>query len=368
MGKNRYLVSDEQLLWRGTLAPIASTDYHPSHNIERVRNIWRDYYYRTKYGNDSGWGYWDITASENKLYFKDNGAVARTATITVDEYDADSLCVEIKAQMEAQTSDTFTVTYSNTSRKFTITNNVGAYELTCTNTTNAIWTHIGFSTAADKTGSAAYNSDYVRIHNYAAVVLQSGDGSARTITAVAIMGMNVTSTYQILKLQRWTGSSWEDKGDFVYNAVAGEGIVFPTSSSSIKWRILVRDWENAAGYIQFGNIVPGYYKELSRGYEYGASDDIDDTSQHQFTKKGYINVVVGFQKRMRAVEYNLMETDREAIRDIYTAIGKQQPFVFVKDSDDAINTMSYCMFVAKLGGREEDDYFQSITLAWMEMV
>lgn len=368
MGKNRYIIADVQLWWGGILAPIVSTDYHPSHDIERVRNIWRDYYYRTKYAANSGWGYWNITASENKLYFKDTGAVARIATITVGEYDADSLGAEIETQMEAQTSDTFTVAYSNTSNKFSITDDTGTYELTCTLTTNAIWTHIGFNTAANKTGSAAYNSDYVRIHNYAAVIVQSGDGSARTVTACALFGMNVTSAYQIFKLQRWTGSAWEDKGDFVYDAEAGEAIVFATSASSIKWRILIRDWENAAGFIQFGNIVPGQYTELTRGYEYGAADDIEDTSQHQFTKKGYVNVIVGFQKRLRAVEYNLMETDREAIRDIYIAIGKQHPFVFVSDSDDAVNTMSYCMFVAKLGGREEDDYFQNITLAWMEMV
>jgi hypothetical protein len=368
VGKNRYLIADEQLWWQGNLNPIASTDYHPSHDIERVRNIWRDYYYRTKYGDDSGWGYFSITSTRNKLYFKDNGAVARTATITGGEYDADSLCTEIKTQMEAQTSDSFTVTYSNNSNKFTITDNTGTYELTCTSTTNAIWDCIGFSTAADKTGSASYNSDYVRIHTYFAVEFKSGDGSARTVTACALFGLNLTSAYQVLKLQRWTGSSWEDKGDFIYNATVGEAIVFVSSSSSTEWRILGRDWANTDGYIQFGNIIPGYYKELSRGYEYGASDDIEDTSQHQFTKKGYVNVIVGFQKKVRGVEYSLMETDREAIRDVYEAVGKQHPFVFVKDSDDAINTMSFCMFVGKFGDREDDAYFDTITLAWMEMV
>jgi hypothetical protein len=365
---NRYLIADEQLWWEGTLTPIISTDYHPSHGIERVRNIWRDYYYRTKYESGSGGGYWNITATENKLYFEDNGAVARTATITVGEYDGDGLAAEIETQMEAQTTDTFTVSYSTSTFKFTITDDTGTYELTCTNTTNAIWTHIGFNTAADKTGAASYNSDNIRIHNYAAVVMESGDTSARTITSVAVMGLNVTSAYQIMKLQRWTGSVWEDKGNFVYDDATGEAIVFPTSSSSEKWRVLIRDWENAQGYIQFGNIVPGYYKELTRGYEYGASDDIEDTSQHQFTKKGYVNVVVGFQKKLRTVEYNLMSTDRTAIRDVYVAVGKQHPFVFVKDSDDAINTMSYCMFVAKIGDREEDAFFDTITLAWMEMV
>lgn len=365
---NRYLIADEQLWWEGTITPIISTDYHPSHGIERVRNIWGDYYYRTKYGSGSGGGYWNITASENKLYFKDNGAVSRTATITVGEYDGDSLAAEIETQMEAQTSDTFTVAYSTTTKKFTITDNTGTYELTCTSTTNAIWSHIGFSTAADKTGAAAYTSDNIRIHNYAAVVLESGDTSARTVTSVALIGLNVTSTYQVMKLQRWTGSAWEDKGNFSYDYTTGMAIVFVSSSSSVKWRILIRDWQNSAGYIQFGHIIPGYYEELSRGYEYGATNDIEDTSQHQFSKTGHVNVIVGYQTKVRAVEYDLMETDREKIRSIYEVVGKRHPFVFVQDSDDAINTMSYCMFIAKFGDREEDSFFDTITLSWMELL
>ncbi len=63
MGYNRFLFAEEKLLWSGNITPIISTDYHPSHVVTRVRNIWTDYYYRSKYGNSSGWGYWNITSS-----------------------------------------------------------------------------------------------------------------------------------------------------------------------------------------------------------------------------------------------------------------------------------------------------------------
>lgn len=365
MGLNRFIY--DKVVREGNLLPIVTADYHPSYLPEKLRSIWTDYYYRSKYEADTGWGYWEITATENKLYFKDNGAVARTATITVGDYDADTLCAEIKTQMEAQTSDTFTVTYSNTSGKCTITDGVGIYELTCTSTTNAIWNHIGFNTSADKTGSASYNSDNMRIHNYAGFIIETGDSSAISCSACTLFGLNLTSSYQILKLQRWTGSVWEDIGNFDYDYDNRRAIVMWTPSSSIKYRVVARDWSNTDRYFQCGVPLIGDYEEISRGYEYGASYPIDDTSAHTYSKKGYLNVKRGYIKRGRVVEYVVMNADEVKLEDIYYNQGKHYPIVFVKDADDPENTMEYIIFTGAFDRTEEDDFFVSIGLTWIEV-
>lgn len=362
MGKNRFLY--DKVVRDSTITPIVSTDYHPSYPVENVRNIWTDYYYRSKYGANSGWGYWYIDSSSNKLYFDDNGGTPRTATITVGAYDADTLAAEIETQMEAQTTDGFTVAYSDTSNKFSITNTVGTYELTCTTTTNAIWTYIGFNTDADKTGASAYNSDNVRIHSGVSVEFENS--AAITSWGMAVMGLNLSSTYQIFRAERWTGSAWEIIDDIEHDATNQRGILFfATQKSGTKYRVAIRDWENAQRFSQVGTIVWGDYKEISTWYEYGYSEDIEDTSQHQYSKDGYINVISGYFLESMGVSYNVMSTDEDKLVDLYRTIGKRYPFVFVQDSDDPENTMQYAMMTGKLSRRGEDAYTKNISLAWV---
>lgn len=357
---NRYIY--DKIVRDSTLSPIVSSDYHPSYSVENIRNIWTDYYYRTKYGNNSGWGYWEIDATKNKLYFNDGSD--RTATITVDDYDADTVAAEIATQMTSVGGQTYTCVYSNTSRKFQISAS-GNFTLQCsTYQTNAIWADIGFSTASDKSGTNAYQGDYVRIHNGFAVEFESSDQSAITCSSCAVFGLNLTSAYQLLQCDRWTGSAWSKAADFEYDSTSGMAICSFTPQAGTKFRVFGRDWENASGYAQVGTVVCGEYKELSRGYEYGATFDIEESSVHKKSKKGYISVKVGYQTIVRVVEYCVMSEDEAKLEALYVDVGKVHPFVFVKNHADAINTMEFAIFRAKFGRREEDDFFKTINLAW----
>lgn len=365
MGLNRFIY--DKIVRDSVLLPIVTADYNPSYPPEKLRNIWTDYYYRSKYGHNTGWGYFAISSSTVNLYFKDTGSVARTAVITIGDYDGDSLAAEIETQMEAVTTNNFTVTYSNISGKFQITNDTGTFELTCTSTTNAIWGIIGFNTGSNKTGSAAYIAGSVRVHTYAGFIIESGDSSAITCDGCALFGLNLTSSYQILQLDRWTGSAWDKIGDFEYDFDNKRAILMWSASASIKYRVLVRDWTNPLRYFQCGVPVLGQYSEISRGYQYGASFNLDDTSVHQYSKKGYLNVKRGFIKRGRSVEYVVMSADETLLEDLYYTYGKQEPLVFVRDADDPENTMEYIIFVGAFNRREEDAYFKSIGLTWLEV-
>lgn len=98
------------------------------------------------------------TGSNDLIYFKDTGDVARTATIGPGAWSIKDYLVEVKTQMESVGAGTYTVTRNKQTRKITIDAD-GTFELTTTNTIQANWDIMGFTTTADRTGAATYTGD-----------------------------------------------------------------------------------------------------------------------------------------------------------------------------------------------------------------
>lgn len=109
----------------------------------------------------------EITATDIYLDFNDGGG-AEAAVITAKMYrDPYELADAIENAMNALTGDTITVTYNDrgaSAGKFTISTNGATLSLlwnTGANAANTVGDKIGFSTAADDTGSLTYTSDNV---------------------------------------------------------------------------------------------------------------------------------------------------------------------------------------------------------------
>lgn len=99
-----------------------------------------------------------VSNSNNQLVF-DEGGGDLTATVANGSYTASGLATAIKTAMDSAGS-TFTISYSTSTKKYTLAQTTPAtFNLHCTNTTNAIWSLIGFSTSANKTGSTSYAAD-----------------------------------------------------------------------------------------------------------------------------------------------------------------------------------------------------------------
>lgn len=105
-----------------------------------------------------------ITIDSDDIYIDwtdDQGTAA--ASVTAKTYkDPHALANAIQSAMNAQTTETITVTYSNTAGTFTIAATGSVFSLlwnTGTNAANTIGDAIGFSTAADDTGATTYTSD-----------------------------------------------------------------------------------------------------------------------------------------------------------------------------------------------------------------
>jgi hypothetical protein len=105
----------------------------------------------------------EITSSDIYLDFTDDQGTA-AAVITAKMYrDPHELADALAAAMNAQTTETHTVTYSDTDGKYTIATSTSAVLSllwdTGANTANTVGDKIGFSVAADDTGSTSYEGD-----------------------------------------------------------------------------------------------------------------------------------------------------------------------------------------------------------------
>ena len=102
----------------------------------------------------------EITSSNNRIDFNDGGGEEQ-ASITAKVYkDPKELADAIATAMNGLTTDTITVTYSNSTGKFTIASDGSTLSLlfaTGTNTANTIATKIGFA-VADQTAALTYTS------------------------------------------------------------------------------------------------------------------------------------------------------------------------------------------------------------------
>jgi hypothetical protein len=363
MGNQRFLY--DKIVREGSVSPIVLTDYHPDYPVSKVQNIWTDYAYRSKYGASSGWGYFKITTSNQWVDF-DEGGSELNAQLTVGDYDADTLCTEIKTRMEAVGAYTYNITYEESLHKFRIQSPTGNFTLrwsSGTHSSTSVGDTIGFDVTADDTGLSLYTADYVRIHTSAAVVIDSLATASIATKACAVYGLNLTATPQAFKLQRYT-TSWVDVATFDYDSTNKRAICFYTEVSDDKYRIYIEDRINSDYYIQVGAILLGDYEELSRGYEYGASSDVEDSSEHMYSKKGYITVAVGYRRKRRAVVYEVLDADEQKLDKIFNLVGKEHPFVFVADSAQAKETMEYGIFSSRFTRRKQDNLFWRVGLVW----
>jgi hypothetical protein len=106
------------------------------------------------------YGY-EITSANNKFDFNE-GASDLTATVDIGIYTPTDLAAELKLQLDAIGSKTYTVTFNRSARTFTIAADSGTYSILInsgTNSTIGIYDMLGFTGSVDLTGVITYTSD-----------------------------------------------------------------------------------------------------------------------------------------------------------------------------------------------------------------
>lgn len=190
-----------------------------------------------------------------------------------------------------------------------------------------------------------------------------GSASIAT-TCAAIFGLNLTAAYQTLKWQYWNTSTWVDIGNFVYDSVRKCAIIFYASQSATKFRVSMTDTGNTDNYLQLGAAVVGKYVELSTWYNFGATFDREDTSSRFYSKRGHVNVVSGFERKVRGVTYEVQTADELKLLEVWEKSYCVYPFVFVRDSAVPSTTMEFALFNDKFPEEQLDDYTKRYSLIW----
>jgi hypothetical protein len=277
-------------------------------------------------------GFFDIDATNNKIYYDDGSA--QTSTITVGTYaTAALLVIEIQTQLDADSSN-FTVSYSSTTYKFTIARTTN-YELTLSSTTNAAWTTLGYTTGTDLTGSTSYAADTQRNHYPYEWVKYDGGGSA-DISFAALIG-DLSETFQVsgsavVTLEGNTVDSWTSPAASTTLTKTTDGMFAfnDDSISNYRWsRLTIDDKVNPLGpEFNIGYLYMGPYTNLTSNIQVGFSAFKSDPSVLSYTDGGQFYVDV----KTKVNSYNGLSiirvgpADKLKIDQIYENVGLHKPF------------------------------------------
>jgi hypothetical protein len=104
---------------------------------------------------------YEITIQNYKFDF-DEGSGELTAELTLGVYTPTDLAVELKTQLDAAGTKTYTVSFNRNTRVFTVSADVGTFDILISTGTNAgisVYTIFGFNGVVDLTGLGTYLSD-----------------------------------------------------------------------------------------------------------------------------------------------------------------------------------------------------------------
>jgi len=290
----------------------------------RLSNPWR-----SAYEENTGGGFFEITAANQKLYFNE-GAGTLTATISIGTYNTSELAAQIKTQMDVAGALTYTVDYDFDDLKLTISVGVGTFELEGTGSINAIWGTIGYD-AVDTGLAASHEADEIRIHTYEYISL---DMAALTdFDMLFIFNHNIQTTGTL----KWQFSDDNFTTTPLELSPTRDGNIAVHLFSAVQAyryaRIYIEDIDNPAGYVQVGraSINEMFMPEI--GYRPGSSQPPVDKSILTESLSGEaMSIQYPHLKRRTygfdiAVPYSSFET-------MHDTVGTSKPIIVVTRSND----------------------------------
>lgn len=312
-------------------------------NTQRRSKVWRSA------------GYFNVTASNNTIIFRESAGVDLTATITVAEYTSISaMCAAIKTALDAAGDSTYTVTNSSsTGFKFQIVSNGsgggGVFHLMLADGAFTAETLLGFSNASSLTDSNLTRlSDFTTINSSEAILWDMGlVTNPKTFILVGPRNEPLKiSPSATIKLQANNADAWTAP-PFEVTLTYADTAILRTSETGIGdmpyryWRLLVED-QNPLGYIEVGAFFLGNYFNPSRGrvqfpLNVTTIDNSDTiTSEGGQTYSDIKQTTASYQLRW----FGLQKADIEEFEEQFQAYGANKPFFVVMDSDAVFSSAS----------------------------
>jgi len=324
---------------------VSSADL--SFPVRRLRSTSPSSRWRSKLG-------WNIVAGFNaKFDFTEATSGDAVATLTATNYaSGQSLAAALTIQMNlVATDNTYSVTYDSSTAKFTIARATGSTAFgiewsTGTNTAISVGKCLGFSIAADDTGSTSYVSDNVTYHSREFIVIETQ--TAVTGAFAGTIGGNFLSTATIT-VQANASDAWVSPS--VSETMAATTSTVPmridyfAEATHAFWRLLIEDTTNTAGFSELAVFHVSNFIEPS--YDFNASWT---EGRSELTGIGYADQGANFidEKPTRRI-YNvsfpaLSESEKTNSFDPFLSFVKiGKPFFFSFEPDSDVTFTRYVM-------------------------
>jgi hypothetical protein len=310
---------------------VTASSEHPSFPAVNTQHRWFKKPYRSKYGTGSGGGLFRIAASNCKIYFWETGDGAgtkRTATLTTGDYDADTLCAEIKTQMESAGGFTYTPSYSMTTFLFTVAGS-GSFVFVLSETTLSAMPSLGWTAVIDTASATSHTSPRVTIHT--SDLLKCNLGATKTIRLIEIKNHNLQSTATISA--RFYSDAFITEVDSMSLVWHAGQIAIRTAKSCDYMAIDISDPSNPDGYIEIGLVWAGDAAVLHYGFTGERTNTPEDPSIESESEDGQGSTIQlskyhGATYSFDAVEPN---TDKAYLEAVFEEVGKTRPCCIVEN-------------------------------------
>lgn len=239
-----------------TLAATSEAANFPATNVQQR---WTSRGWRSNYGVGSGGGTFVITVSDNdELYFEENNTTPAVlnGTITAGTYNAETLAVEIKTQMEAAGANTYTVAYDETNFKFTIDILTGTNFKLIGAGTDAIDDTIGFD-GVDTAFITTWTADEIRIHTSETITFNYAAGELWELVLCLGLNLTVAGVIQVEFSADNFATAAPISQTMIQNTDKYLGIYVPASITYDDIRFIITDPANSDGYVTIGRTWAG---------------------------------------------------------------------------------------------------------------
>ncbi len=329
----------------------ADADYPVSnlYNIYRRSRAWRSK------------GFFEITALNNSLVFREAVGVDLTATIAVGTYATPSLlAAALKTALEAAGVATYTPSFSTTTGKWTILSDLGGGATVFQPrfaTSTAIAAVLGFD-ATNLTGAATYTGDVVAIHTSEWLLWDFGIATNPTDFAL-VLGRNEYLNISPSATVVLEGNHTNNFTTPAYSASLEltDYAIFQTSEDGLHteplryWRLRVVDPANPDLYVQANLVFLGDAYSPTEGCpQFPLNYASIDRSSVVFAESGqtYADIRPVSESFQLDIQF-LVKAEVERLQSIFEEFGLGIPLFISVDSEEAFSTdktvwLKWCRF------------------------
>lgn len=275
-------------------------------------------------------GTWWIDGRNDRIYVNDGGPI--TVFLTHGAYTRSQLLVEIETQLEAQTSETWTVTAVGTAFRIRLDGTAATLELS--KRTSAIWDDIGFTSIIDEplvttelvTGIGVYHGqEYIEV---------DFGNNANEISFMSLIGkhnkvFSLTSNAVVTVKMDNNTSNWDNPAVSQLVEVTPRGLFYFFDLPDCRYRYLrleIVDRSNST--LEFSYFYAGNYLEINRNITIGYQKERIDPTDVQETESGrrYFNIKDRYERWDGMVIEYPTRSDRLKIEQMWHDFGRFKPF------------------------------------------